>query len=101
MFEISLSLLSAFGSGCMVFRKQNQYRDKSDKGQGNGLKLSNVEPGQFLDGRPEAFCMIASKGSLPFLPAAKPTGLVVLNVLLSFFFPPFVPKRSKQPKLRW
>ena len=52
MFEISLSLLSAFGSGCMVFRKQNQLRDKSDKGQGNGLKLSNVEPGQFLDGRP-------------------------------------------------
>ena len=48
------------------------------------MKLSNGEPGQFLDGRPEAFCMIASKGSLPFLPAAKPTGLVELNVL-SFF----------------
>ena len=58
------------------------------------MKLSNGEPGQFLDGRPEAFCMIASKGSLPFLPAAKPTGLVELNVLLSSFF--FLNKNSKE-----
>ena len=36
-----------------------------------------------------------------FLPAPKPTGLVELNVLLSLFSPPFVPKRSKQPKQTW